>query len=118
MLPPVLRTHAEKMKFLLDYLEGKIPECPRTRPLVLRDQGGTGKTTVLKQFAKVTPFSFVHMDSEQKTKVQKGHLDEELPQDTPLPLIVEIIVGSTGEEGFLRYLDGFCVTFVADPAYA
>jgi len=110
-------TQQEKIQFLLDYLEDKVPECPRTRPLILRDQGGTGKTAVLNELAKISPFSFVHLNLEGRTRVVKGRLDEEIPQGTALPLIVEIIQGSVGEEGFIRYLDGFVVQFVADPLY-
>jgi len=111
-----LTTHAEKIAFVLAYLNGKAFENELNRPLFICGSGGNGKTKVLQEVANLVAHPFAHMNLEKTIILHSGQ-QVEMKSQQWLPLIVEIL-GTNEDKQFAEYMDGYCVEFAKDPAFS
>ncbi len=54
-----LTTHAEKVQFLKNFLNGHADNVPNDRPLMLRGSGGNGKSYVIQEVAETSPVNLL-----------------------------------------------------------
>ncbi len=107
-----LTTHAEKVQFLKNFLNGTIDGMTNARPLMLVGTGGNGKSYVILEVAKTSPVNLLVF--------YPGDGHRFIPAVSPSEECVILIHsnGSEEEAMFGYHLNAHVVEFKKDPAYA
>lgn len=108
-----LRYHNEKLQFLLDFLNEKIPEFPLGTPLMIYGSGGNGKSTILHEVLEQSPVPIVVFSGEGPPAFQF------YPTQKPSSKLAVLIVclGTPEDMDFAEYLEANIVEFLRDPAF-
>jgi hypothetical protein len=109
----VLSLHSDKVKFVLDYIQGALPQCPPSRPLCILGQGATGKTYVMRDVCEETPVAFCHMNIEKKMLYQSGKFINPEGGSNPIPFVFQCL-GLPEDIDMAETLNAYIVEFVPD----